>query len=121
MMETKLTRFSKNWIMLFSMILFSFSSFQVASAQECACKGHIQISLDNDCYADVMASMVLANGSTCGGTTASIVSLMTTPTGNPFSTGVGSAPISGSSWIGKTIYCKGDITIRKFLLGYHSD
>ncbi|MBK8852840.1 MAG: HYR domain-containing protein [Saprospiraceae bacterium] len=92
--------------MLLSVILFSFSTFQVASAQECACKGHIQISLDNDCYADVMASMVLANGSTCGGTTASIVSLMTTPTGNPFSTGVGSAPISGSSWIGKTIYSK---------------
>lgn len=103
-METKLTRFSKNWMILFSIILFSFSTD--SWAQECACKGHIQVSLDGDCYADVSADMILANGSTCGGPTASTVSLMTSPTANPFSTGIGFAPLNGLSWIGKTIYAK---------------
>lgn len=106
MMETKLTRFSKKWIMLFSIILFSFGTTSRVNAQECACKGHIQVSLDSDCFANVTADMILANGSTCGGTSTAIVSLMTTPTGNPFSTGLGMAPLSGPSWIGKTIYAK---------------
>lgn len=106
-METKLTRFFEKWIMLLSVILFSLSTTTMAqSLGECACKGHIQVSLDSDCYADVTADMILANGSTCGGPTAATVSLMSTPTGNPFSSGVGSAPLNGLSWIGKTIYAK---------------
>lgn len=106
-METKLTRFSEKWIMLLSVILFSFSTTAWSQSQgECACKGHIQVSLDSDCYADVTADMVLANGSTCGQPSAPTVSLMSTPTGNPFSSGVGSAPLYGTSWIGKTIYAK---------------
>ena len=104
MMETKLTRFSEKWMILFSMILFSFTTW--AQSQECACKGHIQVSLDSQCFANVTADMILANGSTCGGPTASTVSLMTTPTGIPFSSGVGSAPLIGYAWIGKTIYAK---------------
>ncbi len=79
----------------------------MAQTPSCACKGSIQVSVDNGCGAVVTADAILANGSTCGGSTSALVTLMKTPTGGIITSGVGAATLTdGQLYIGKTIYGK---------------
>ncbi|MBC7886064.1 MAG: HYR domain-containing protein [Saprospiraceae bacterium] len=108
MNETNSTRFSTIGRMLAFFMVFFIGTFNVATAQSvCACKGAIQVSVDENCTAAISADMILTNGSTCGGSTTATVTLMKTPTGNIISTGVGFALLpDGPLYIGKTIYGK---------------
>ncbi|MBL0102216.1 MAG: hypothetical protein IPP49_21070 [Saprospiraceae bacterium] len=55
----------------------------------------------------ITADMLLANGSTCGGTTSAVVTLMKTPTGGVIVTGTASVILDDALLlIGKTIYGK---------------
>ena len=79
----------------------------MAQTPSCACKGSIQVSVDNDCTAVVTADQLLANGSTCGGSSTAIVTLMKTPTSGIIDSGTGEAELTdGHLYIGKTIYAK---------------
>lgn len=104
------TRYS-SIIKLFSLVfVLSLASMSNALAQinpSCACHGAIQLSVDENCEAVVTASALLADGSTCGGVTDAIVTLMETPTGGIISTGVGEAVFNTAYlYIDKTIYGK---------------
>ncbi len=79
----------------------------MAQTPSCACKGSIQVSVDDNCEAVITAEMLLANGSTCGGISTAVVTLMKTPTGGIIDSGSGEAElIDGQLYIGKTIYAK---------------
>lgn len=101
-METKFTKMQKmmRWALVLAWVIFSHVT---VSSQACACKGNVQVSLDADGIAEVTASMLLADGSTCGGNSLS-VSVMTTPTGAPIT----GSPFVDCSHIGKTLYGKVD-------------
>jgi hypothetical protein len=109
MNESNSTRFS-TLIKLFSLVLVLFvgtMTTTMAQTPSCACKGSIQVSVDDNCEAVISAEMLLANGSTCGGISAAEVTLMKTPTGGIIDSGTGQAElIDGQLYIGKTIYAK---------------
>jgi hypothetical protein len=109
MNESNSTRFS-TFIKLLSLMIVLFVgtvTSTMAQTPSCACKGSIQVSVDNNCEAVITAEMLLANGSTCDGTSNSDVTLMKTPTGGIIDTGTGEAElIDGQLYIGKTIYAK---------------
>lgn len=106
-METKFTRFAISWSKLICLFLLTLSTSATINAQECACKGTIQVSVDELCEAEIFADMLLANGSTCGGSSTAMVTLMATPNGNPLFSGLGSVLLeNGTAWIGKTLYGK---------------
>jgi len=88
------------------MVLFS-STAAMAQTPSCACKGAIQVSLDEDCSAEITSLAILADNSTCGGSSTTVVTLMRTPTSGIIATGIGSADLEGGHLlIGKTIYGK---------------
>ena len=99
MMETKFTK-TNLWVRLVAVLFLGvFTTFN-ASAQSCACKETVQVSLDEDGEALVTASMLLADGSTCAG--AQVVTVMLTPTGSP----IPGSPEVNCSHAGKTLYGK---------------
>ncbi|MBK9735279.1 MAG: HYR domain-containing protein [Saprospiraceae bacterium] len=89
-------------------VVFLFGAINVSLAQTaCACKGSIQVSVDENCEAAITADMILTNGATCSGSTSALVTLMKTPTGGVISMGTGSADLEeGYLYSGKTIYGK---------------
>lgn len=109
MNESNSTRFS-TFIRLCGLIFVLFvgtMTTTMAQTPSCACKGSIQVSVDDNCEAVISAEMLLANGSTCGGTSTAVVTLMKTPTGGIIDSGSGEAElIDGQLYIGKTIYAK---------------
>ncbi len=108
MNETNSTRFSTIGRMLAFFMVFFIGTSTISSAQTaCACKGAIQVSVDENCQADITTDMILANGSTCGGSSTAIVTLMKTPTSGIIATGTGSALLENAYlYIGKKIYGK---------------
>jgi hypothetical protein len=100
--------FKPHLMRVLAILLFSFASFMgTMSAQgTCACKGSIQVSVDENCEAEVTTDMVLANATTCGGAGATIT-IMKTPTSGVIATGVGTVIFpSASLYIGKNVYIK---------------
>ncbi len=102
MMETNFTKIRKvmQWTMVLALAIFTQVS---ATAQSCACKGSIQVSVGSNGTAEVTAAMLLADGNTCGGGSLT-VSVMLTPTGAP----IPGSPFVDCSHIGKTLYGKVD-------------
>mgnify|MGYP003592029216 CR=1 FL=1 len=109
MNESNSTRFSplgKIFVLLTVLFVGSLTS-AMAQTPSCACKGAIQVSVDESCEAIITADQILANGSTCGGTSTAVVTLMKTPTGGIIDSGTGEAElIEGQLYIGKSIYAK---------------
>lgn len=104
--STRFNTIAGNFILLI-VLLCGINHAMVAQTPSCACKGAIQVSVDQACEAVITADMILANGSTCGGTSTAVVTLMKTPTGNIISSGTGQASLlEGQLYIGKTIYGK---------------
>jgi hypothetical protein len=89
------------------LLLSFFSVLNSASAQaQCACKGHINVSVGANCSATLTAAEMLADGSSCAGAS-SVVSIMKTPTGGVLATGTGSATlVDATLYLGKTLYGK---------------
>lgn len=108
MNETNSTRFSTIGRMLAFFMVFFIGTSTISSAQSaCACKGAIQVSVNDVCQADITTDMILTNGTTCGGSATAVVTLMKTPTGNVIATGTGSALLQDAHlYIGKKIYGK---------------
>ncbi|MBK9149605.1 MAG: T9SS type A sorting domain-containing protein [Saprospiraceae bacterium] len=98
---TSFTRLGRSGITILVFLLFTFGTITSAYAQSvgCACKGTVQISVDENCQATVTADMLLAGTNDCTGGT---VVLMPTPTGQP----IAGSPVIGSQWVGKTLYGK---------------
>jgi hypothetical protein len=91
-----------------AIFLLSFASFLSTTYAQgtCACKGSIQISVDENCEAIITTDMVLANPTTCGGAGARIT-IMKTPTSGVIATGVGTVIFASANlYIGKTVYVK---------------
>jgi len=107
---TNSTHFNAILRKIFLLMVFFSGTLTVAMAQtpSCACKGAINVSVDDNCEAVITADQILASGSTCGGSTSGLlVTLMKTPTGGIMSTGYGDATLDpGQLYIGKTIYGK---------------
>ena len=83
------------------LILLGLCGFSKMYAQpSCACKPSVQVSIGADGTATITPSMLLADGSTCGG--GGTVTVMTTPTGSP----IAGSPVVNCSHIGKTLYGK---------------
>ncbi|MBC7884052.1 MAG: T9SS type A sorting domain-containing protein [Saprospiraceae bacterium] len=99
MMETNFTRFNST-VRLLIVILISSFSINNSTAQSCACKENIQVSLNENGSATITASMLLTDNSTCAGT--QTVTVMLTPTGNP----IAGSPNVDCSHIGKILYGK---------------
>ncbi len=92
---------------LFIVFICGTLTTSMAQTPSCACKGALQVSVDQACDAEITADMLLANGSTCGGTTSAVVTLMKTPTGGVIVTGTASVILDDAHLlIGKTIYGK---------------
>jgi hypothetical protein len=87
-------------VRLLSVVLFSSLCTVDVSAQSCACKQNVQVSLGSDGTATVTASMLLADNVTCGGT--GTVTVMLTPTGSP----IAGSPNVNCTHAGKTLYGK---------------
>ncbi len=104
---TNSTQFS-TWLRLMGLsFVLTLSTFNLATSQSCACKGTLNVSVDEECSATISAEQVLANGSTCGGTSSAVVTLMRTPTTGVIATGTGSAFLDDARlFVGKTIYAK---------------
>lgn len=99
------------WTRLLGLVIvLSLSALGTATSQSvgsCACKGTLNVSVDEDCGAVITAEQVLANGSTCGGYENAVVTLMSTPTSGIISTGIGFAILDDARlMVGKTIYSK---------------
>lgn len=109
MNESNSTPFN-TFLRLFSLTMVLFVGTltnTMAQTPSCACKGSIQVSVDNDCSAVITADQLLANGLTCGGSSAAVVTLMKTPTSGIIDSGTGEAELTdGQLYIGKTIYAK---------------
>lgn len=99
MMETNFTR-SGLIVRLLTVMLISFIANYSASAQSCACKESVQVSLDNNGTAVVTPSMLKADDATCGG--AGTVTVMLTQNG----TAIPGSPSVNCSHAGKTLYGK---------------
>jgi hypothetical protein len=99
MMETNFT-FPKLLTKLLTVLLIGIISGIQVNAQSCACKQSIQASLDASGQMTITAEMLLADANTCAGN--KIVTVMTTPTGNPIPTN----PVVNCSHAGKTLYGK---------------
>ncbi|MFZ1706132.1 MAG: T9SS type A sorting domain-containing protein [Saprospiraceae bacterium] len=82
------------------LLSFLFLTTSPLSAQECACKSGVNVSLGGGGTATVTPSMMLASNSTCAGV--HVVTVMKTPTGSPI---VGS-PTVNCSHVGQTLYAK---------------
>jgi hypothetical protein len=98
----------KNTARTMMFLMLCFLSYQnTAFAQlTCACKGNINVSVDQNCEAIITTDMILANATTCGGSAATIT-LMKTPTGQRLAVGTGTVIFDDASlYIGKTIYAK---------------
>lgn len=108
MNETNSTRFSTISRMLAFFVVFFIGTSTISTAQSvCACKGAIQVSVNDACQAAITSDMILTNGLTCGGAATAVVTLMKTPTGNIIATGTGSALLQDAHlYIGKKIYGK---------------
>ncbi len=108
MNETSLTRFSslsRAFMLLVALTLGI--SLQTQAQTSCACKGSLQVSLDDACEAVITATQVLADGSTCGGAATTTVAIMKTPTTDVVASGVGQAVLTeGLLYVGKTLYAK---------------
>jgi hypothetical protein len=94
-------------------LVFSLANLTQASAQECTCKGTLQVSLDSNCEALIRAIDLLASSSTCG--TGWEVTLMKSATG-----GIIAGPAldqvilpDGVLYVGKSIYAKVTNTTTK--------
>jgi len=75
------------------------------SAQSCACKQSVNVSLGSDGTATVTAEMILTDATTCGGSaTPKTVTVMITPTGSP----IPGSPVVNCTHLGKTLYAKVD-------------
>ena len=98
-METNFTR-SGLIVRLLTVMLISFIANYSASAQSCACKESVQVSLDNNGTAVVTPSMLKADDATCGG--AGTVTVMLTQNG----TAIPGSPSVNCSHAGKTLYGK---------------
>ncbi|MBK9254658.1 MAG: T9SS type A sorting domain-containing protein [Saprospiraceae bacterium] len=96
---TRFGRLGKISVFFLILTLGIFSSLSAQGPGGCACKGAVQISLDEFCQATVTADMLLAGTNDCTGGT---VLLMTTPTGQP----IQGSPVINSTWVGKTLYGK---------------
>ena len=109
MNESNSTRFStliRNFFLI-TVLFVGIMNSTMAQTPSCACKGAIQVSVDDNCEAVITAEQILANGSTCGGYSTAVVTLMKTPTGGIIDSGTGEAElIDGQLYIGKTIYGK---------------
>lgn len=109
MNESNSTRFS-SILRLFSLVvaLLTGAMTQVYAQPACACHGTIQLSVDDQCEADVTVDMLITNSTNnCDYGPGSIVTLMTSPTSGIISSGLGSARLTnGFIWINKTIYGK---------------
>ncbi len=99
MMETNFTQ-PNLLVRLIAIVLICSFGPLTSSAQSCACKETVQVSLDEDGEAIVTASMLLADGSTCAGN--QTVTVMLTPNGNP----IPGSPEVNCSHAGKTLYGK---------------
>ena len=108
MNETSLTRFlSLSKAFMFLVTLTLGISVQLQAQPSCACKGSLQVSLDDSCEAVLTASQVLADGSTCGGTDAATVTIMKSINSDIIATGLGSATLTqGLLYHGKSLYVK---------------
>ncbi len=88
------------------------STAQAQGIPSCACHGAIQLSVDDNCQAEVTPSNLLANATTCGGVADAYVILMKTPTGGIIAEGVSGVNGGAASfddaylYINKTIYGK---------------
>lgn len=72
----------------------------VAQTPSCTCKPSIQASIGSSGTVEITPSMILADGSTCGG--GGTVTVMTTPTGAP----IAGSPFINCAHVGKTLYAK---------------
>lgn len=84
----------------FVLMSFLFLTTGVISAQECACKQGVNVSLGGNGTATVTPSMILASNSTCSGT--HTVTVMKTPNGTP----IAGSPQVNCSHVGQTLYAK---------------
>jgi Cohesin domain/Secretion system C-terminal sorting domain/Dockerin type I domain len=98
-METNFTR-SGLIVRLLTVMLISFMTNYSATAQSCACKESVQVSLDNTGAAVITSSMLKADDATCGG--AGTVTVMLTPNG----AAIAGSPSVNCSHAGKTLYGK---------------
>lgn len=95
---------------LLMMVLFTANLTQMGAqvTPPCACKGSIQVSLDQNCQATITVPDLLTSPGTCGGAGGRMITLMKSQTGGII---VGPTVFSvtledGGLYIGKTIYGK---------------
>jgi hypothetical protein len=92
---------------LVTMIAFLTNFTTVQAQGTCACKGHVQVSVDENCDAEITTDMILASGTSCG-TGIPTLTIMKTPTSGVIAVGsVGSVILEDATlYIGKTLYVK---------------
>ncbi|MCB9308649.1 MAG: T9SS type A sorting domain-containing protein [Lewinellaceae bacterium] len=101
MMNCIFTRFTHQLhIILVVAMSIALSHPIVAQTPSCTCKPSVQVSIGSSGTVEVTPSMILADGSTCGG--GGTVTVMTTPTGPQI---LGSPNVT-CSHVGKTLYAK---------------
>lgn len=98
-METNFTN-PRHLIRLIAILLIGIFINTGVTAQSCVCKTSIQASLNENGTATITASMLLADGSTCGNSQTVMVS--ETPTGPS----IPGSPVINCSYVGKKLYGK---------------
>jgi hypothetical protein len=102
--------FTKIRMALLVMVLFTANLTQMGAqgVPSCACKGSIQVSLEENCQAVITTFDLLASPGTCGGFGSRMITLMKTKTGGIIvGPTVGSVILNdGGLYVGKTIYGK---------------
>jgi hypothetical protein len=99
---TSFTRFGRSGMFSVFFLILTFgitASLRSQGATGCACKGTVQVSLDDNCQAVITPDMLLAGTNDCS---PGSVTIMATPTGQP----IPGSPVIGSAWVGKTLYGK---------------
>ncbi|MEZ4910576.1 MAG: cohesin domain-containing protein [Saprospiraceae bacterium] len=101
MMNSIFTRITQRLqITLVILLGLALSHSIVAQIPSCTCKPSVQVSIGSSGTVEITPSMILADGSTCGG--GGTVTVMTTPTGTP----IAGSPFLNCSHVGKTLYAK---------------